>query len=305
VWISRSFDPTLTWADLDWIRERWSGPVIVKGVLDPEDARAALTAGADALVVSNHGGRQLDGAASSISALPGVVDAVGSALPVLLDGGVRSGLDVLRALTLGARACLIGRPWAFALAARGEAGVAALLERTRTELVTAMQLTGTTRIDHARRTETREPGASFGAGSRLHGAGAARSAVLRRDPGGQAARPGGDRGHDLVSSKHGDRVEASSARADRVNTSTSPPAWRTRVRRAPARGSITWPGALFSHASQAAMPSMAVWHDRPCSRQAAMTGPKRWGSFSEPSWAICARACGSPALRKRASRVAT
>jgi L-lactate dehydrogenase (cytochrome) len=153
VWISRSFDPTLTWADLDWIRERWSGPVIVKGVLDPEDARAALTAGADALVVSNHGGRQLDGAASSISALPGVVDAVGSALPVLLDGGVRSGLDVLRALTLGARACLIGRPWAFALAARGEAGVAALLERTRTELVTAMQLTGTTRIDQARRTE--------------------------------------------------------------------------------------------------------------------------------------------------------
>jgi L-lactate dehydrogenase (cytochrome) len=146
VWISRSFDPTLTWADLDWIRARWRGPVIVKGVLDPEDARAAARAGADAIVVSNHGGRQLDGATSSIAALPKVVDAVGSSLPVLMDGGVRSGLDVLKAVTLGARACLIGRPWAFALAAQGEAGVAALLERMRAELVTAMQLTGTLRL---------------------------------------------------------------------------------------------------------------------------------------------------------------
>lgn len=150
-WIGANFDATLTWKDIGWIRENWNGPIVLKGVLDPEDAREALAAGVDGLVVSNHGGRQLDGARSSIAALPGVVDAVDGRMPVLLDGGIRSGLDVLRALASGASACLLGRAWAYALAANGEAGVAKMLSIVRAELQVAMALTGCTDVRKASR----------------------------------------------------------------------------------------------------------------------------------------------------------
>jgi L-lactate dehydrogenase (cytochrome) len=149
VWVRKNFDPTLTWDDLAWIREAWGGPIVVKGVLDAEDARRAADLGVDGVIVSNHGGRQLDGAPSGIRALPPVVNAVGHRTAVLMDGGVRTGLDVLKALSLGARACLIGRPWAFALAARGERGVASMLATMKAELHTAMALTGCTDIAKA------------------------------------------------------------------------------------------------------------------------------------------------------------
>ncbi len=141
-WIARNFDRTVTWADIDWVRKTWDGPIVIKGVLDPEDAREAVRAGAQGLVVSNHGGRQLDGVRSSISALPAVVDAVGGDLEVFMDGGVRSGLDVLKALALGARACFIGRAWAYALGAGGQPMVEKMLGTLRSELATAMILTG-------------------------------------------------------------------------------------------------------------------------------------------------------------------
>ena len=141
-WIGRNFDPSLTWKDIDWVRERWPGPIVLKGILDAEDAREARRCGVDGVVVSNHGGRQLDGAPSSIAALPSIAEAVGGDLTVLMDGGVRSGLDVLKALALGAKACLIGRAWAYALGARGEAGVAHMLAILRQELRVAMSLTG-------------------------------------------------------------------------------------------------------------------------------------------------------------------
>jgi L-lactate dehydrogenase (cytochrome) len=141
-WIARNFDRSVTWKDLDWVRETWDGPIVVKGVLDPEDARDAVRAGAQGLVVSNHGGRQLDGVRSSISALPAIADAVGGELEVFMDGGVRSGLDVLKALSLGARACFLGRAWAYALGAGGEAQVARMLATIRSELAVAMILTG-------------------------------------------------------------------------------------------------------------------------------------------------------------------
>jgi L-lactate dehydrogenase (cytochrome) len=150
-WISRNFDRGMTWKDMDWVREQWDGPILVKGVLDAADARDAARAGAQGLVVSNHGGRQLDGVKSSIEALPRIADAVGSELDVLLDGGVRSGLDVLKALSLGAKACLIGRAWVYALAARGEAGVAHTLSIMRSELAVAMILTGCTDVKSASR----------------------------------------------------------------------------------------------------------------------------------------------------------
>jgi L-lactate dehydrogenase (cytochrome) len=141
-WIRANFDPSVTWADLDFVRAHWGGPILVKGILDAADARAAADAGVEGIVVSNHGGRQLDGVRSTISALPAIADAVGDRLAVLLDGGVRSGLDVLKALSLGARACLLGRAWAYALAAGGQAGVARMLGTMRDELRAAMVLTG-------------------------------------------------------------------------------------------------------------------------------------------------------------------
>lgn len=145
-WVRSNFDASVTWADLHWLRQHWDGPIVLKGVLDPEDARSAAKAGMDGVIVSNHGGRQLDGALAAIEALPAVVGAVGDRLTVLMDGGVRSGLDVAKALALGARACLIGRPWVFALAAGGQAGVEAMLATWRSELTTALALTGVTDV---------------------------------------------------------------------------------------------------------------------------------------------------------------
>jgi len=150
-WIANNFDRSITWADLDWIRAAWDGPLVVKGVLDREDARDALRAGAQGLVVSNHGGRQLDGVRSSISALPLIADAVGGDLELYLDGGVRSGLDVLKACALGAKACFVGRAWAYALGAGGQAAIARMLETLQAELEVAMVLTGCRSIRDAGR----------------------------------------------------------------------------------------------------------------------------------------------------------
>lgn len=146
-WVAANFDPSITWADLDWIRAEWNGPLIIKGVLDPDDAREAVRLGADGIVVSNHGGRQLDGAPSTIRALPAVREAVGDRLTVLADGGVRSGLDVVRMLASGAEGVLIGRAWVNALAADGQAGVARVLGLLSAEMKVAMALAGVTRID--------------------------------------------------------------------------------------------------------------------------------------------------------------
>ena len=145
-WMRGNFDPQISWKDLDWIRSEWTGPLIVKGILDAEDARVAAEHGADGIVVSNHGGRQLDGVPSSALALPPIADAVGDRLTVLADGGVRSGLDVVRMLALGAKGVLLGRAWAYALAAAGEAGVAHILTLIAAEMRVAMSLTGVTRI---------------------------------------------------------------------------------------------------------------------------------------------------------------
>jgi L-lactate dehydrogenase (cytochrome) len=141
----------VTWKDIEWVRERWGGPIVIKGVLDPEDAREAVKIGAEGVIVSNHGGRQLDGVQSSIKALPAIVDAIGGQVPILMDGGVRSGLDVLRALAMGAQACLLGRAWAFPLAAGGEAAVTRMLNVMRSELHVAMALTGCTDVRKAGR----------------------------------------------------------------------------------------------------------------------------------------------------------
>jgi L-lactate dehydrogenase (cytochrome) len=127
---------------MDFVREHWDRPMVIKGVLDPDDARASVAAGAEGIVVSNHGGRQLDGVSSTIAALPRIVDAVGDKTTVLLDGGVRCGTDVVRALALGAKGVLIGRPWAYALAARGGAGVSAMLEQFRKEIGITLALAG-------------------------------------------------------------------------------------------------------------------------------------------------------------------
>ena len=145
-WVGSNFDPAVTWKDVEWVRSQWTGPLAIKGVLDPEDARQAAASGADAIVVSNHGGRQLDGVASTARALPRIAEAVGSKVPLLVDGGVRSGLDVVRMLALGADFVLLGRAWAFALAAAGQAGVAHVLKLIEAEMRVAMALTGTTTI---------------------------------------------------------------------------------------------------------------------------------------------------------------
>jgi L-lactate dehydrogenase (cytochrome) len=146
-WIATQFDPTVTWNDIAWVRERWPGRLIVKGVMDAADVPAALDAGVDALIVSNHGGRQLDGGPSSIRVLPEIVSAVQGRCEVLFDGGIRSGQDVLKALALGARGTLIGKAFLYALAAGGEAGVTTALELIRNELRVSMALAGRTRVD--------------------------------------------------------------------------------------------------------------------------------------------------------------
>ena len=141
-WMRNNFDPSVTWKDLDFIREHWDGPIIIKGILDPDDAREAAAAEVDGIIVSNHGGRQLDGVVSSVKALPKIADAVGDKLTILADGGVYSGLDVVRMLALGAHSVLLGRSWVYALAARGQAGIEHVLELIRNEMHVAMGLTG-------------------------------------------------------------------------------------------------------------------------------------------------------------------
>jgi L-lactate dehydrogenase (cytochrome) len=148
-WTAAQFDPSANWRDVEWVRSRWPGKLILKGVLDPEDARLGLAAGADAIVVSNHGGRQLDGAPSSISVLREIVDAIGGRCEVLFDGGIRSGQDIAKALALGARGTLIGRSFLYALAAAGEAGVTKAIEIMRNELRVTLALTGTTSVEAA------------------------------------------------------------------------------------------------------------------------------------------------------------
>jgi L-lactate dehydrogenase (cytochrome) len=158
-WVDSQFDPSVTWKDIAWVREKWSGRLVVKGVLDPEDARRAVDAGVDGIVVSNHGGRQLDAVPSTVRALPDVVDAVGDDVEVLVDGGVRTGLDVAKMTALGARAVLVGRPWAWAVAARGEAGVRHMLEVLKADLDTALALTGQTSVRDLDRSALYEAGA--------------------------------------------------------------------------------------------------------------------------------------------------
>jgi len=145
-WVDSQFDPSVTWDDVAWVRDNWKGKLVVKGVLDPEDARRAADAGVDGIVVSNHGGRQLDSVPSTTRALPNVADAVGDRVEVLADGGVRNGLDVVKMTALGARAVLIGRPWAWAAAARGESGVRHVLAVIKADIDTALGLTGQTSI---------------------------------------------------------------------------------------------------------------------------------------------------------------
>lgn len=145
-WLGANFDPTVTWADIDRIRAEWDGQFIIKGILDADDARQANNIGCDGLIVSNHGGRQLDGALSSIKALPRIADAVGDDLSLILDSGVRSGLDIVRAIALGAKMVMIGRPWVYALAARQKRGVKEILELFAKEMRVAMALSGCTSV---------------------------------------------------------------------------------------------------------------------------------------------------------------
>ena len=146
-WLANNFDPSISWSDLEWIREFWKGPMIIKGILDPQDARDAVSFGADGIVVSNHGGRQLDGVLSTANALPPIMQAVGNDLTVLVDSGIRSGLDVVRMLALGAKGVLLGRSMAYALAADGQRGVENMLDIFAREMRVAMTLTGVTSID--------------------------------------------------------------------------------------------------------------------------------------------------------------
>ncbi|MED5537687.1 MAG: FMN-dependent L-lactate dehydrogenase LldD [Pseudomonadota bacterium] len=151
-WLGANFDPSISWKDLQWIRDAWDGPMIIKGVLDPQDARDAVAFGADGIVVSNHGGRQLDGVLSSARALPAIADAVQGDLKILVDSGIRNGLDVVRALALGADAVMLGRAFIYALAARGQAGVGDLLDLFEREMRVAMTLTGAKSVSALDRT---------------------------------------------------------------------------------------------------------------------------------------------------------
>jgi len=145
-WTASQFDPSLNWSDVEWIKKRWNGPLILKGIQDEEDARLAVASGANALIVSNHGGRQLDGAQSSIKALPGIVQAVGKDIEVHMDGGIRSGQDVLKALALGAKGTYIGRSMLYGLGAKGEQGVDKALEIIHNELALSMAFCGRTQV---------------------------------------------------------------------------------------------------------------------------------------------------------------
>ena len=148
-WIAGQFDPTLSWRDVEWVKKLWGGPLVLKGILDVEDAKIAAASGADAIVVSNHGGRQLDGAVSSIRALPGIAAAVGDKIDVWLDGGIRSGQSLLKALALGAKAVMLGRAFVYGLGAMGEAGVTRALDVIQKELDVTMALTGIRNIKDA------------------------------------------------------------------------------------------------------------------------------------------------------------
>jgi len=150
-WVGQNFDASVTWKDVEWVRKQWQGPLIIKGILDPDDAKAAADSGADGIVVSNHGGRQLDGVSSTARALPRIADAIGGRMPLLVDGGVRSGLDVVRMLALGANFVLLGRAWAYALAGDGGAGVAHVLKLIDAEMRVAMALTACTKVSEIAR----------------------------------------------------------------------------------------------------------------------------------------------------------
>ena len=141
-WVDSQFDPSMTWQDITWIRDNWQGNLVIKGIMDVDDAQQAINIGADAIVVSNHGGRQLDGVPASIKVLPEITKVVNKHCKVLFDGGIRSGIDVVKALALGADACLLGRAWAYALAAEGEQGVNDMLTTLNNEIRVAMALTG-------------------------------------------------------------------------------------------------------------------------------------------------------------------
>ena len=156
-WIASQSDASITWKEIDWLRARWPGKLIVKGILDVEDAKLAAAAGVDAMIVSNHGGRQLDGAPATISVLPEVVEAAAGRCEVLFDGGVQCGQDVLKALALGARACLVGKSFLYGLAADGRRGVTRMLEILRAELEVSMALTGCTDVRHIDRRVLRLP----------------------------------------------------------------------------------------------------------------------------------------------------
>ncbi|MEJ8571177.1 alpha-hydroxy acid oxidase [Microbaculum marinum] len=163
-WTAQQFDPRLTWDDIEWIKKRWGGPLILKGILDVEDAKRSTDYGADAIIVSNHGGRQLDGAPSSISVLPEIVDAVGDKIEVHMDGGIRSGQDVLKALCLGARGVFIGRAFVFGLGAMGQAGVKLALDIIARELDTTMALCGEKRVTDLSRMNLYHSGQQWMAG---------------------------------------------------------------------------------------------------------------------------------------------
>lgn len=156
-WMRNNFDPSINWRDLEAIRAEWKGALVIKGILDPEDAREAATLGAEGIVVSNHGGRQLDGVQSSARALPAIADTVGDRLTILADGGIRSGLDVVRMISLGAQGVLLGRAWAWALAAGGEKAILKMLKLIEAEMRVAMALTGTSRIADLDRSKLAEP----------------------------------------------------------------------------------------------------------------------------------------------------
>jgi L-lactate dehydrogenase (cytochrome) len=159
-WLAANFDPSVGWRDLEWIRDLWDGPLVIKGILDPDDARAAVALGADGIVVSNHGGRQLDGAQSTTRALPRIAEAVGGGLAIFADSGVRSGTDIVRLLALGANAVLIGRAFVYALSASGQTGVTQLLGMLAKEMRVAMTLTGAADISQVSRDVLEMPHAS-------------------------------------------------------------------------------------------------------------------------------------------------